>query len=405
MEVPVSPAETLKVSVTLWPPGSNVYVGECVLLRCLVESSSGSAWGYRWFKHKARPPTPIQTQTQTQTLTPSPRHRVSGDSYSIVAVTREDAGGYRCRAERRASNATPVALLSEPAVLSVTETPPPSSLLTLTPGSRQLFRGERFTARCPPAWTLRRWSGERRAAKGTRVIRTDRCSPLGGDVAADGPDACAFTAAAESAGLYWCEGAGGRSNAVDVIVSHGGVILKTPASPVMEGDEVVLCCQYWTENHSKTTFFKDGAEVATNSSSSSDGGTKMTIENVTRGDEGYYKCTSGEMESPETWLSVRPDPGLNFTSTDGTAASTIGSWKWILISCVVVLLFLIPLTVWLARHQRCRTFCTRRRWPLSKETLPEVELPATDQEVTEVQWDLSWMEMSDLLDKQLFPGA
>lgn len=37
----------------------------------------------------------------------------------------------------------------------------------------------------------------------------------------------------------------------------------------------------------------------------------MTIENVTREDEGLYKCASKDrtMESPESWLSVRPDRG------------------------------------------------------------------------------------------------
>lgn len=50
-------------------------------------------------------------------------------------------------------------------------------------------------------------------------------------------------------------------------------------------------------------------------------------------------------------------------------------------------------------------FCTQSCWPVSKEDLPAVELPVTKQDVTEVQWDLSWMEMSNLLDKQLYPGT
>lgn len=54
---------------------------------------------------------------------------------------------------------------------------------------------------------------------------------------------------------------------------------------------------------------------------------------------------------------------------------------------------------------RYRTFFTCRRWPISKENLPAVELPATKQDTTEVQWDLSWMEMSNLLDKHLYPGT
>ncbi len=61
---------------------------------------------------------------------------------------------------------------------------------------------------------------------------------------------------------------------------------------------------------------------------------------------------------------------------------------------------LINVFVW-----RYQTFCTRSRWSVSKEDLPAVELPATKQDMTEVQWDMSWMEMSNLLDKQLYPDT
>lgn len=141
--------------------------------------------------------------------------------------------------------------------------------------------------------------------------------------------------------------------------TDGTIILKTPAIPVFEGNKVVLYCQYWTGNHSKTTFFKNGAEILTYNSSSSDRVIAMTIENVTQEDEGFYKCASHDrhLESPESWLSVRPDRGQsrsriafddniqysafwnikvdqfkfkllcllgNFTSTDGTAAAASG---------------------------------------------------------------------------------
>ncbi|XP_039667697.1 uncharacterized protein LOC120565756 [Perca fluviatilis] len=391
--------ETLKASVSVWPPGSNIYLGECVLLQCSVESNSSFAWSYQWLKHEPR---------AALASTSNPRHLVSGDSYSITAVTREDAGSYWCRAERWESNSSSVVLLSQPATLGVSELPPPS-LLTLTPSTRQILRGERFTVKCPGSqsnssgWTLRRFPlgrGVKNAA-----LYTDRCSPLGGAVSAGTSDTCVFTAASGNSGLYWCEGAEGRSNAVNITVSYGAIILKTPSFPVFEGDKVVLYCHYWTGNHSQITFFKDGAEIVTSSSSGSDKVTKMTIENVTQEDEGFYKCASQDrkLESPESWLSVRPDRG-NFTSTDWTAASSSGSWKWI-VPCAIVPLFLIPVTVWLVRHYSYQTLGTRRCWSFSKEDLPAVEIPATKQDVTEVQWDLSWMEMSNLLDKQLYPGT
>ncbi|XP_068175873.1 uncharacterized protein [Antennarius striatus] len=359
--------ETVKVSVLVWPPGSHIYLGECVLLQCTVRSNSSFMWSYQWFRHKL-----------DAAATPNPRHLVSSDTYSIIAVTRKDAGSYSCRAEGRQNNNTSVVLLSQLTTISVSELPPPS--LTLTPSTRQFFKGELFTLQCPVSqskssdWMLRQFSLGRTARK--RLPYVDQCSPLGGVVSAEKSGACVFTAVSGSSGLYWCEGAKGRSNGVSITVSAGTIIMKIPAFPVLEGEEVVL--------HYRMI--------------------KMTIENVTQDDEGFYKCASQDrkMESPESWLSVRAAQG-DFTPTNGTGAWS-GSWKWT-VSCILVLLFLIPLTVWLVCRYRYQMICTRSCWPVSRGDQPALELPATKQDTTEVQWDLSWIEMSSLLDKQLCPGT
>ncbi|XP_062419511.1 sialoadhesin-like [Pungitius pungitius] len=365
--------ESLKVSV--WPPGSEVFLGESVLLLCTVESGSGFQWSFSWSEPAA---------------TPDPRHRVSGASYSIAAVTREDAGLYHCRAEGRGSGASSVALLSPPARLSVSERPP-SSLLT--PSSRQLFRGEAFTVRCPPGW---RPKTKRSKEEEERALAADQPLPPGGAAAGE------WVLTAAGGGLYWCEGVGGRSNAVHIAVSDGGVVLQTPALPVVEGDKVVLRCRYRAADGGGTTFFRNGVEVVTfdsvvNMTKEKVRMENITMEKVTRGDEGFYKCASrdGSLESPESWLTVRPDPGLNSTSTEGAG----GPWKWIIVSCGLSLL-LVPLVVCLVRHNRCRG-CR----PSSTQKLQGAELPVTKQDASEVQWDLSWMEMSDLLDDHLFPGT
>lgn len=85
------------------------------------------------------------------------------------------------------------------------------------------------------------------------------------------------------------------------------IIMKTPAFPVFEGDKVILYCQYKTTNYNDTTFFKNGAVVSVMPSSPNNE-INMTIENVTKKDEGSYKCASPalKMESTESWLSVRP---------------------------------------------------------------------------------------------------
>ncbi|XP_028260092.1 Fc receptor-like protein 2 [Parambassis ranga] len=363
--------EGQNLTVTVWPPGSSIYLGECVLLQCTVESNSTFMWNYRWYRHRLH-----------TALTPNPRHLVSGDSYSITAVTREDAGTYWCEAEQRERNTS---RLSSQAVLVVSE--PPILSLNLTQSTRQLFKGKNISVQCHASqtkWRLRQFHPGRK-----ETTTSKECSES---------EVCVFTPAS---GLYWCESAEGRSRAVNITVSYGNIILNTPAFPISEGDEVSLYCQYRTGNHNKATFFKNGAEILTLNSSSLDNIIKMTIENVTQADEGFYKCASQDrkMESPESWLSVNP-------SRDGTEASTSDSWKWILVSCgVVLLLLLIPLTVRLVHRHRYQMFCTRSCWPLSKEDIPAVGLPVTKQDVTEVQWDLSWMEMSNLLDKQPFPGT
>ncbi|XP_061593071.1 Fc receptor-like protein 5 [Cololabis saira] len=365
--------------VSVWPPGLELYSGESVFLQCKMESNSTLTWTYQWYKNTSKTPP-----------TTSHRHSVSGDSYSITAVKREDAGSYWCRAEQRESNVVTEARV----VLNVSGRPPP--LLTLTPSTRQFFAGERFTLQCPASqsasgWKLRHFSPGRPDRITVDQKRT--CPPLDGAIRANTSDGCVFTAASGNSGLYWCEGAGGRSSAVNITVSYGNIILKTPAFAVAEGDKVVLSCHYKIGNQGKTIFLKGNeGEIFTSNSSSSDKAINWTTENVTPKDEGLYRCVSqdGKMESPASWLSVTPDRG---------------TWKWIIVTCSIVLLCLIPLTVWLVKCHRCPTLCTSSWWPLVKDDVPAVPLPATKQDVTEVQWDLSWMEMSSLLDKQLYPGT
>lgn len=74
---------------------------------------------------------------------------------------------------------------------------------------------------------------------------------------------------------------------------------------------MVLCCRGKTGHLSNMRFFKNGAEILTYNCTYSAQAIMMTIENVTREDEGFYKCASPnrKVESPESWLSVRKDLG------------------------------------------------------------------------------------------------
>ncbi|XP_019752568.1 Fc receptor-like protein 2 isoform X2 [Hippocampus comes] len=376
--------EELKVSVTVWPLGTKIFLGECVLLRCTVESNSTLTWSYSWFRNEPR-----ATQVGK-----NPRHLLSGGSYSITAVMKEDAGRYWCQAECCDSNTT-VALLSKPVTLSVSGLPPPS--LILTPSTRHVFEGETFTLQCPEtltnssAWVLRQTSASHLIR--TADSKTCACSSPGGGVIPGGSSTCVVSATRGGSGLYWCEGAEGRSNAVNITVTSGPVIMRTPALSVPRGGNVVLECRYRKGNHLKTTFFRNGIKLSPDSSPGQGTEIKITIVNVSEAHEGFYKCASqdGKLESPQSWLSVRS----NLSSADVSAGSTSGSWIWVVVSCILMIFIL--LAILLILHFRYKMLYTCNRWRVSCVETPAAVLPATKQDVTEVQWDLSWMEMSNLL--------
>ncbi|XP_049923967.1 low affinity immunoglobulin gamma Fc region receptor II-a-like isoform X2 [Epinephelus moara] len=102
-------------------------------------------------------------------------------------------------------------------------------------------------------------------------------------------------------GEYWCENAeGDRSNAVNITVTAGDVILESPALPVMERQAVSLRCRRkMTSSSSAADFYRDGLFSKTGYTG------RMTISNVSRSNEGLYRChISGAGGSAESWLAV-----------------------------------------------------------------------------------------------------
>ncbi|XP_005754119.1 Fc receptor-like protein 5, partial [Pundamilia nyererei] len=96
-------------------------------------------------------------------------------------------------------------------------------------------------------------------------------------------------------GVYWCESNQSTiSNMVNLTVTGGSVILQSPVLPVMEGDDVTLLCKTETTPSNLTAaFFKDGVFIGKEPTG------HMTIQHVSRSDEGLYKCDiSGHGESP-----------------------------------------------------------------------------------------------------------
>ncbi|XP_051996851.1 uncharacterized protein LOC127653988 isoform X3 [Xyrauchen texanus] len=177
---------------------------------------------------------------------------------------------------------------------------PPASL-EVWPDSRQHFRGDQLSLHCSvndgnsTGWMLKR-------LQGTEV--KSGCLQLNGTASIDRPIECHFIDInSKNSGMYWCEGPAEdkRSKTINITVSYGEVILFSPVHPVMKGGTATLQCKSLLYKVSQTVFYKNGVNFL------SLNGTEMTIENVTKADEGFYKCAfaNSSLESSEIWLSVR----------------------------------------------------------------------------------------------------
>ncbi|XP_030608822.1 low affinity immunoglobulin gamma Fc region receptor II-a-like [Archocentrus centrarchus] len=171
--------------------------------------------------------------------------------------------------------------------------------LTVSPSSSQFFKYDSVSLSCEEddssaGWTLRRnTSKQQRTQCGDGWGRWSGSSCNISDI---------FTL---DSGVYWCESREGAiSNMVKLTVSGGSVILQSPVLPVMEGDDVTLLCQTkTTPSNLPAAFYKDGSLIRNQTTG------HMTIQHVSRSDEGLYKCDiSGHGESPSSWITVTEKP-------------------------------------------------------------------------------------------------
>ncbi|XP_030608884.1 low affinity immunoglobulin gamma Fc region receptor III-like [Archocentrus centrarchus] len=164
--------------------------------------------------------------------------------------------------------------------------------LHIVPNKVQFFEYESVSVRCEADNSISEWSVKWKPHKITNSTHTSNTSAS--------PYSINLTFEKHS-GEYWCENEDGeRSEAVNITVTAGFVILESPTHPVIEGNEVTFnCTNKKTQSGHITDFYKDGVPLGTWYNSS------MTIQNVSKSHEGFYKCSiSGAGESPERWLAV-----------------------------------------------------------------------------------------------------
>ncbi|XP_024117843.1 protein turtle [Oryzias melastigma] len=167
--------------------------------------------------------------------------------------------------------------------------------VTVSPSRSQFFEGESVILNCEDdssaGWTLRR-----NTSRGTRTY----CGS--GQGIPDNSSCKNNYLVPWDSGVYWCESrrGGASSMVVNISVSGGSVILQSPVLPVMEGHDLTLSCQSKTPpSNPSAAFYKDGSLIRTEPTG------HMTLQHVSRSDEGLYKCHIRDHgESPSSWISI-----------------------------------------------------------------------------------------------------
>ncbi|XP_063324779.1 low affinity immunoglobulin gamma Fc region receptor II-like [Pelmatolapia mariae] len=169
----------------------------------------------------------------------------------------------------------------------------PTARLTVSPSSSQFFKGAFVSLSCEEDDSSAGWTLRRNTSRDTRAECEEWGKPSG--------SSCNISVLPLDNGVYWCESREGPiSNMVNLTVTGGSVILQSPVLPVMEGDDVTLLCKTnTTPSNFPAAFYKDGSLIRKQPTG------HMTIQHVSRSDEGLYKCDiSGHGESPSSWITV-----------------------------------------------------------------------------------------------------
>uniref|UniRef100_I3KMR1 Ig-like domain-containing protein n=1 Tax=Oreochromis niloticus TaxID=8128 RepID=I3KMR1_ORENI len=218
--------------------------------------------------------------------------------------------------------------------------------LTVSPSSSQFFEGDFVSLSCEEDDSSAGWTLRRNTATDNRAECEEWGTPAG--------SSCNISHIYSlESGVYWCESREGPiSNMVNLTVTGGSVILQSPVLPVMEGDDVTLLCKTkTTPSNLPAAFYKDGSLIRKQPTG------HMTIQHVSRSDEGLYKCDiSGHGESPSSWITVTDKhtttPPPTSTPPPSLSPPVLSLLSCVGSVCVGVLLVLLVLLVRQCIHRK-----------------------------------------------------
>ncbi|XP_077939582.1 uncharacterized protein LOC144383804 [Gasterosteus aculeatus] len=259
--------------------------GDSVTLTCSVKHPSA---GWRFFWYKAVPKGSIY---YTFKLLAVGTTGTEQDSYILHGQTH--TAGYKCRAGR----GDPVSYTQYSDVKFVwSGGVNPAASLTVSPHRLQHFSTESLSLICEGNST------EWRVMKVDEEGDVSSCSYWG-----EMTGSTCNTNARASSGVYWCESETQSSNAANITIHRGDVILVSPVHPVTEGHSVTLGCKLRKENLLYNVDFYKNDKLIPNPVRG-----ELLISAVTKSEEGFYKCRGRKspqaletLTSAESWLSVK----------------------------------------------------------------------------------------------------
>ncbi|XP_054457911.1 Fc receptor-like protein 5 [Anoplopoma fimbria] len=169
------------------------------------------------------------------------------------------------------------------------------SYALIVPSKLQLFEYSSISINCEGLNTKAGWTVMRK----TKKIGREECVSSWVTTPAS---VCAIKHVyLTDSGEYWCETREERSNAINITITAGDVILESPVVPVMEGDTVTLICRSKTTSSAlRADFYRDDFPIGTGSTG------EMTMLAVSKANQGLYRCSISEFgESVQSWLAVR----------------------------------------------------------------------------------------------------
>ncbi|XP_062371972.1 Fc receptor-like protein 5 [Sardina pilchardus] len=262
-------AERPKAVVSLSPSWIPVFSGESITLTCSIQGESPSDWRYRWYRG--------DQQVHPQ------RGWSDSDEYRLQSVQEDHSGVYSCRGSRIKD--AKVSHQSDGVKLTVSKRP--KAAVTLTPNSRDIFRGEYVTLRCEiPSRRNTYWDY-------SWYFNRSPKSPV-----ATGQQYSIRSAADLHSGDYTCRGtqrgttqSSDTSDVLTLTVADSKPKLTlSPAYQLLTGDSVTLRCELGVSSGLVFYWYRD---TQTSDHVAKTDVNSYSISSVKVSDGGQYWCRAG----------------------------------------------------------------------------------------------------------------